>query len=142
MRAQRPKKLAFAAMAAILAIVGSGGVTAQSPTDPPAAPSGSLIDRQKAIHDRFTRLESTMLKLTKLLAQTEPEKAERVKDARDLSGKQRIKARAEALVALLKSSKLGDADSEQEKLLTDLDSLLKVLTNPANELDKRREEGQ
>src|SRR5262245_29884271 len=127
-------------------LVGAAGSVAQSPlpsAQTPASPSSSnlpLADRQRDILTRVQRLESTMLKLTKLLAESEPEKAERLQDALNLAGKQRIKARVEALTQLLRGEKLSDADQQQSALLKDLDQLLKTLTNPSNELDARRAE--
>src|SRR5215468_4227282 len=105
MRFQRPEKReAVLAILGLVMLVGPSRITAQTAGGRPPTPqsAGSLVDRQKSIHDRFTRLESTMLKLSKTLAQAEPEKADRIRDGLDLAGRQRIKARAEALVALLK----------------------------------------
>ncbi len=113
---------------------------AQSVPPPSTATKTPLADRQREILTRVQRLESTMLKLTKLLAESEPEKAERMKDALDLAGKKQIKGRVESLVQLLQSEKLGDADTRQSALIKDLEALLQTLTNPANELDARRQE--
>lgn len=107
---------------------------------PSSTTKAPLADRQREVLSRVQRLESTMLKLTKLLAEGEPEKAERMKDALDLAGKRQIKGRVEALVQLLQREKLGDADTQQSALIKDLEALLQTLTNPANELDARRAE--
>lgn len=124
---------------ALSLLLGAHVAAAQSAPAPSSA-NVPLADRQREILGRVQRLESTMLKLTKLLAESEPEKAERLKDALNLAGKQRIKSRVEALTQLLRGEKLGDADQQQSALLKDLDGLLKTLTNPANELDARRQE--
>lgn len=104
-------------------------------------PSGeSLPARQQALRERMQRLETRMLKLAESLAETEPQKAERLRDGLQLSGKQRLKARLEALVELLHRDKLSDADHEQRKLIADLESLLQRLQSNENELDRRRAE--
>lgn len=132
---------AWAASAILLAVTAATG---GGPADPPPSQpqSGSLVDRQKDVFERYARLESTMLKLTRRLAEKEPDKAERISAALEWSSRQRIKARIEALVSLLATAKLGDADEQQANLLADLEALLETLTNPANELDKRRAERQ
>lgn len=122
-----------------ISLLFAASAAAQTPPSPSNA-NLSLAERQRDVLARVQRLESTMLKLTKLLAESEPEKAERLRDALNLSGKQRIKSRVEALTQLLKGEKLSDADQQQSALLKDLDELLKTLTNPANELDARRQE--
>jgi hypothetical protein len=130
---------AYCVALALSLLLGTHVASGQSPPPPPTS-NLPLADRQREVLTRVQRLESTMLKLTKLLAESEPEKAERLKDALNLAGKQRIKARVEALTQLLRGEKLGDADQQQSALLKDLDELLKTLTNPANELDARRQE--
>lgn len=149
MEALRPKttrrtasRLALISLTVAIVASFSAAQTSQPASLIPATGEASLVDRQRSIHERFVRLESTMLKLTKLLAEKEPEKAERVRSALDLSGKQRIKSRADEIVAMLRSAKFSEADNQQEKLLGDLDELLKLLTNPTNELDSRRAERQ
>ncbi|MBI5866201.1 MAG: hypothetical protein HZB38_17160 [Planctomycetes bacterium] len=136
-RTQRGCLLAAVALALFPPIPRAFG---QDVAPPSQASNGPLVDRERDVLARVQRLESTMLKLTKLLAESEPAKAERLKDALDLAGKQRIKARIEAIAALLAGRKLSDADAEQQALLTDFDNLLKTLTNPAGELDARRQE--
>ena len=99
-----------------------------------------LHERQQLVHDRWQRLEGRMLELARLLAESEPEKVERLRDALDRAGERDVKRRAEQLVALLRAERLGDAEREQEGLLADLEALLELLTSDANELDRRRAE--
>jgi len=107
---------------------------AQAPTTRP------LHERQQLVHDRWQRLEGRMLQLARLLAESEPEKVERLRDALDRAGERDVKRRAEQLVDLLRTERLGDAEREQEALLADLEALLELLTSDANELDRRRAE--
>ncbi len=102
----------------------------------------SLSDRQNLVRDRVQRLESSMLKLSRLLAESEPAKAERLRDALEYTGSRRIKARVEMLAELLKTGQLSEADRQQELLLADLDTLLTLLTSSLNEVERRRAERQ
>jgi len=122
-------------------------VLGQSSPRPPSGPGSqpsktSLAERQLAIRDRVQRLESRMLKLSHLLAESEPAKAERLRDALQYAGSRRIKARVEKLTELLESEQLGEADRQQELLLADLDALLTLLTSSLNEAERRRAERQ
>ena len=131
----------FAAM--VIAWGASDTVRAQQPS---AADAGdtpdatSLLQRQRAIRDRMQRLEGRMLQLSQLLSENEPEKAERLRDALELVGARRIKARFRELTELIENDQLGEADQRQETLLSDLDSLLTMLTSSLNEIERRRAE--
>lgn len=126
---------------AIAVLVVSSPLLAIAQTAKPAD-QPSLADRQQSIHERVQRLEATMLKLSKLLGPQEPDKAERLRGALEQSGKDRIRARVEELVALLRSQDFADADRKQEALLGDLEGLLQTLTSRDDELQRRREERQ
>lgn len=102
----------------------------------------TLSERQRVIRDRIQRLESSMLKLSRLLAESEPAKAERLRDALKYTGSRRIKARVERLTELLQTDQLSEADREQELLLADLDALLTMLTSSLNEVERRRAQRQ
>jgi len=114
-------------------------------TDSPAADApteAELVERQSLVRDRVQRLESRMLKLSRLLEESEPEKAERLRDALKFAGSRRVKARVEKLTELLRSQRLSDADREQELLLSEFDALLTLLTSSLNEVERRRAERQ
>ncbi len=100
----------------------------------------TLHARQEGVRERLQRLETRMLKLAESLNETEPQKAERLRDALQYSGKQQLKSRLETLTKLLRSSKLSDADQEQRRLVGDLEALLERLQSNENELDRRRAE--
>src|SRR5262245_13596754 len=117
-RKTAPRHGAACVALGVFLLIGAAASTAQT-HPPPSSANAPLADRQREILTRVQRLESTMLKLTKLLAESEPEKAERLQDALNLSGKQRIKARVESLTELLKGAKLSDADQQQTALLKD-----------------------
>ena len=100
----------------------------------------ALWERQRAIRDRVQRLESSMLNLSRLLAESEPEKAERLRDALEYAGSHRIKSRLQSLTEMLETKRFSEAEQQQVELLADLDNLLKLLTSSMNELERRREE--
>ncbi|MFH1745625.1 MAG: hypothetical protein ABIG44_01140 [Planctomycetota bacterium] len=99
-----------------------------------------LSERQAAVRDRVRQLESRMLMLTRVLAETEPEKAERLRQALDWSGRQRIRHRVEQLVELLRTGDLSDAENQQAALLSDLQDMLDLLTATTDQFERKREE--
>jgi hypothetical protein len=117
-----------------------GRLTAPAAT--PAAASqqaGSLPDRQESIRERLNRLESQMLQLSRVLAESEPDKAQRMRDGLDQIGRRQMKARVEQIIRELRAAHFGEADQGQAQFLADLESLLSLLTNPMNDIDQRRE---
>lgn len=108
----------------------------------PTSARAPLPDRQAAVQERLTRLESTMLKLSRLLQTQEPDNAQRLRDALEQAGERRIKSRVADVVGLLRSQSFSDADRKQEELIADFEQLLGVLTSRGDELDRRREERQ
>ena len=127
------------ALACALAL--SPCVIGQTPPSENAPQSDTPLDqKQAAIRDRVQRLENRMLELSRMLAEREPTKSERLRDGLSLAGKQRVRERVETLITLLKSERFSDAEAVETKLLTDLDALLKLLNSSLNELDRRRQE--
>lgn len=105
-----------------------------------AAATQPLVERQKLIQDRLQRLEETMIKLSRALAESEPEKSERLRETLDEAGRRRLKARIAHLVDLLRKQELSAAEREQAAALADLESLLDTLSSTLNEAERRREE--
>lgn len=103
-------------------------------------PRDALAARQEFIRERIQRLENRMVELARLLAESEPEKAERLRNALEYAGKQRLRARSTDVARLLSSARLGEADRQQAELLSDLDQLRDLLSNTLNDFDRRREE--
>jgi len=122
-----------AALAAL--VVASAGAQSQ-----PAATQLSLELRQAAIRERVQQLENRLLMLGRVLAESEPDRAERVRAALDQSGQRQVKRRLDRLVQLLRAGQLSEAEREQEALLADLESVLAVLTDTSSDLDRRRAE--
>ncbi|MGE0481140.1 MAG: hypothetical protein AB7Q17_11775 [Phycisphaerae bacterium] len=124
-------------------VIGQTSPPASAPAatdDPTPKPPASLAAKQQTIRERIQRLESRMLQLSALLAESEPEQAERLRDALDRTGERRVKHRVEQLIALLRSQRFSDAEREQAALLSDLETVLNVLTNPVSDIEKRRQE--
>jgi hypothetical protein len=146
---RRHPKLAWGALGGLTigllavgpAAVGQSFPEADSGADAQAT-QPSLPEHQRVVRDRVERLESTMLKLSQLLAESEPAKAERLRDALQFAGSHRIKARIDTLIELLRSDQLSEGDRQQELLLADLDALLTLLTSSLNEVERRRAERQ
>ena len=107
---------------------------------PDATTGDSLVDRQAKILERVRRLETRMLKLTKLLAESEPDKAERLRDALARASEKRVKHRVGKLVDILRERKYADADREQESLVSDMQAILELLTSAMHDVDRRRVE--
>jgi hypothetical protein len=146
---QRQSVVAYGALAALAIAMGaiSSATLAQETRDSQRAESArpaepTLAERQRLVRDRLQRLESSMLKLSGLLAESEPAKAERLRDALRLAGSRRIKERIKQLTTLLETDQLSEADRQQELLLADLDALLVLLTSSLNEVERRRAERQ
>lgn len=123
---------------AALAAFAGGALAAPLAQESTAEPS--LLDRQRAVQERIGRLENRMLELSKLLDESEPAKAERLRDGLDQLGRARVRMRVQSVVDLLREGRVGDAEQGQEALLTELNGLLELLTSSLNELDRRREE--
>lgn len=107
---------------------------------PASTQQASLPDRQAAIRERVQRLEARMLQLAQLLAESEPQQAERLRDALDKTRQQRIERRLDQLVAALRAARFSDAEREQAAVTADLEAVLTLLTSPAGQLDERRRE--
>lgn len=114
-------------------------IAADAPQTEAPASDAPLHVRQSAIREQMLRLEARLLKLAAQLGETEPEKAERVRDALDHAGRQRLKTRLEQLAALLRDGRLSESEQQQQQLIRDLKDLLELLTSPAGELDRQRE---
>ncbi len=108
--------------------------------DPPNAQP--LDQQQRQVLERMERLEAQMLKLSKLLAETEPAKSERLRDALGRAGETRIRARMDEISRLLARSDWSAAERAQEALLADLAQLLTLLTDTSDDLDRKRAERQ
>ena len=89
----------------------------QSAGATPAA--ARLAERQRTIQTRLERLENKMLKLSRLLAESEPDKAERLRDALNRAGGTRVKRRAARLVDTLPPGRPAYAARAHAAVLAD-----------------------
>ena len=111
-----------------------------------AAGSGSfaqerpLTERQQAVRDQIQQLETRMFLLTRLLAESEPDKVQRLREALDWCGQKHVKQRIERLAELLQTDQLSTAESEQEALLADLEAMLTRLADTADDFERMRAE--
>lgn len=151
-----PLLLAFGAVASIAP--GASGQDAPAATSGPAAATAGgvgdstavtegnparvapLAERQTAIRERVERFEARMQQLAALLAESEPQQAERLRDALERTRAQRVTTRLEQLVAALREARFSEAERDQAAVIRDLESILEVLANPANRMEERRRE--
>ena len=99
-----------------------------------------LTERQQAVRGQIQQLETRMLLLTRLLAESEPDKVQRLREALDWCGRKHVKQRIERLVQLLQTDQLSAAESEQEALLADLEAMLTRLADTADDFERMRAE--
>jgi hypothetical protein len=99
------------------------------PTDPPAGDSSlkSLIDQQRQLADRFTKMEELFLRMSELESTTNPERSglllRAAKLSKELATGQRLKSAGE----LLEKKQLQRALEEQLASAEDLGKLLQLL---------------
>lgn len=134
-------RLAATVLALCAAAAPAGAQPPQEPaaSEPPASPT-TLAERQRLIRDRLSHLEGRLLELSRLLGESEPAKAERLRDALHFAGSHRLRARLEQAAEALRTGDLSAAERQQEQLLDDLDALLGLLTSSLNEAERRRAE--
>lgn len=118
----------------------SGGAEAVAPAS--RAVVAPLPQRQQAVRERLARLEATLLSLSRALAEREPDKAEKLREALELIGQRGLRVKLERLVAMLRGAQFGDADRGQTAALADLEALLALLTSSGSDPDQRRAERQ
>lgn len=112
-----------------------------SDADPQSAASAPrLTDRQQAVRERVLRLEGRLLRLAETLLEREPAQAERVRDALDLLGRQRIRVRLDQTIELLTQERFGDAEESQQELLNDMQAVLERLSSTQSLVDRLRSE--
>ncbi|MGD8451670.1 MAG: hypothetical protein PVJ57_07610 [Phycisphaerae bacterium] len=99
-----------------------------------------LAQQQAAVRDRMQKLENRLLVLSRLLAETQPDKADRLRAALEKGGERQVRRRLERVEQLLREGSLSEAEQEQETLLRDLQEMLDALTDSGSDLDRRRAE--
>lgn len=130
-------------LAAHALFFGVHAARAQQPTaqtQPTDSETLSLAAKQQRILERVERLENRMLQLARLLAETDPAKAERLRDAHTRLGHKEIKRRIAQLAKQLDENAFDSADAQQQRVLQDLQTLLQFMTDPASHVDRFREE--
>lgn len=124
----------------LLALLSAAGGTAQDAPPPADLGPETLTAQQQEVQDRLRRLEDRMVKLTRLLAETEPDQAQRLQAALEQSGRQQIKQRISEAIVLLRQEQYGEADHAQEQVLNELRALLETLTSTQPDLERLRAE--
>jgi uncharacterized phage infection (PIP) family protein YhgE len=101
----------------------------------------ALSIKQQMVRDRIARLEDHMFRLREKLAETEPENARRLGAALEQVGALDVSTRMARLAEALESTgQLDQSLGEQDKLLTDLETVLAVLLDRDPNDARRREE--
>jgi hypothetical protein len=106
----------------------------------PATTQPALLQRQQDVRQRMQQLESRMALLARVLAESEPDKADRLRSAMDLYGQKQIKRRLDEIVLLVKSGDYSAAERAQAGLLTDLEAILQQLQDTGSDFDRKRAE--
>lgn len=142
-------KLWLAAVAGVLwlgPLRGSLAQQAAGPDGPPvsSAPAGgaapSLQQQQQLVNEHVGKLQLQMLKLVRLLADREPDKAQRLRDALDRHGEGEVERKLAAAARLLESAQLSDADGVQKSVIGELEAMLELLNDAGNTLERKRAE--
>lgn len=131
------------ARCAALLIVGCALLVHVAPRSALAQPAGTqptLLQRQQDIRQRLQELESRMNLLARVLAESEPDKADRLRTATDLCGQKQIKRRLDDIVFLVKSGDYSAAERAQGELLADLEEILQQLQDTGSDFDRKRAE--
>lgn len=106
----------------------------------PVTTQPALLQRQQEVRQRMQQLESRMALLARLLAESEPDKADRLRMAMDLYGQKQVKRRLDEIVLLVKSGDYSAAERAQAGLLSDLEALLEQLQETGSDFDRKRAE--
>lgn len=127
----------------ILSLLSWGLAAAPAPAQPElpaptATAPAALAQRQRDVRDQLQQLESRLATLARLLAETEPDQAERLRAALACAGEKQLKRRLERLAELLEAGALGEAEQAQKSMLADLKEMLRRLTDTSTELDRKR----
>ena len=131
-------RLPLTAMVAIA--MPAAAARGQSPSERKTPPQEqTLTQRQENVQKSIAALEQRMQRLAKFLAEDEPDKAEKLRDALEQSRERRIDRRLREMVTLLKSLQYGDAEKQQEAVLSDLEQILTILTETLGDLDLKRQ---
>jgi hypothetical protein len=132
-------RLAGLLVAGWLAASPSGPARATALAAEPAT-QPALLQRQQDVRQRLQQLESRMALLTRVLGESEPDKADRLRGAMDLYGQKQIKRRLDQIVLMVKSGDYSAAERAQASLLTDLETILQQLQDTGSDFDRKRAE--
>ncbi len=81
-----------------------------------------------------------MLKLAQTVGESEPEQAERLRDALQRTGEREVGRRLETIVGLLRDAQFSAADAEQRSVVQELEAILTLLTEKQDQLEQMRAE--
>lgn len=100
----------------------------------------TLADRQAIIGDRVKRLEDRMFQLAQALKKSDPEKAQRLVEGLSALREDGLQQHIDEVVKLLNEHQLADAADAQVTLEDQMQTILKLLMEETNDLEKHREE--
>jgi hypothetical protein len=115
----------------------TGAVRAQPAASPESTP---LADQQSAVRDRVARLEDRMYQISQAIRKSEPEKASRLLESLGASRGMAVRQKMEEIVKKLRGEQYSDATQQQEAVIADLQSLLKMMMEEPDRLSDRRNE--
>lgn len=111
----------------------------QSPTTQTAESDGQpagISERQAIIKDRVTRLEDRMFQLSQALRKAEPDKAGQLLQSLSAARGMRLRPKMDEIIKRLQENDFADAADGQKQVTEDLQSLLKLLLEGPDELEK------
>ncbi|MEE8170280.1 MAG: hypothetical protein V3T70_07010, partial [Phycisphaerae bacterium] len=108
------------------------------PQDRTASEEQQLAARQRFVRDRIAELEDRMFKLADVLRQTDPGQAERLKAAFVELRDRMLRRRMAEVADLLEAGRFSDATESQSVLSQDLEQLLRILLNDADDFDQQQ----
>jgi hypothetical protein len=137
--------LCRAAFTAVVLVFGAGSLLAAQDAESsnqkqrPSA-GAALADRESIIRDRVSRLEDRMFQLSQALRKSEPEKAQRLIDGLSALRGSRMRERVERIVEKLRGEEFADAVDAQREIMSELQTLLRLLLEESDNLEQRKEE--
>ena len=130
---RNPRRFILTAAIAVVCMTATLRAQAQSAdAAPPASnrqltPSQSLRLRQEQVTDKFHRFEEVLLRMAELSAAEDPERAALLRRVAARSTQQLVGVQFERLIELLAKDQLSETVRNQEDLLEDLRSLLRLM---------------
>ncbi len=121
-----------------LSLVLAACVRAAAPPASSAPARDPLAAKQEIVRDRMAQLEDRMFRLIEKIAESEPDQAERLRQALRKSRELLVRRHMDEVVRLLDERNLTEASDRQKALVRDLNAILKLLMENTADAEERR----